>query len=194
MRFGQVAALLTQERPQCAFDDVMDLVKRAVLAGEFDPPSLEVGETREDPRNWLHMEIEAPRCMLPPDQAAPSVRPKQFYGVNRSTIASVLVTTDALPGEWVELEALLDAPPYIEENGFSALGSIPFRDFPERGRKEFDALLIPIEKLVPWLKGWTLPSLLAAAPAKRQGSNEASGDVRGPSSGPAAEEGLAAHR
>jgi hypothetical protein len=69
------------------------------------------------------------------------------------------------------------APPYTAENGFSALGSIPFRDFPERGRKEFEALLIPIEKLVPWLKkrGWTLPSLLAAAAAKRQGSKEASG-------------------
>jgi hypothetical protein len=179
VRFGQVAELLAQERPQCAFDDVMDLVKRAVLAGEFDPPSFEVGETREDPRNWLHMEIEAPRCMLPPDQAALSVRPKQLYEVNRSTIASVLVTTDALPGEWVEWEALLDvtAPRYTGENGFLALGSIPFRDFPERGRKEFEALLIPIEKLVPWLKkrGWTLPSLLAAAAAKRQGSNEASG-------------------
>jgi hypothetical protein len=119
VRFGQVAELLAQERPQCAFDDVMDLVKRAVLAGEFDPPSFEVGETREDPRNWLHMEIEAPRCMLPPDQAALSVRPKQLYEVNRSTIASVLVTTDALPGEWVEWEALLDvtAPRYTGENG-----------------------------------------------------------------------------
>jgi hypothetical protein len=99
VRFGQVAALLAPERAQCAFDDVMDLVKPAVLAGEFDPPSFEVGETREDPCNWLHMEIEAPRCMLPPDQAALSVRPKQLYGVNLSTIASALVTTDALPGE-----------------------------------------------------------------------------------------------
>jgi hypothetical protein len=150
VRFGQVAALLAQERPQCAFEDVMDLLKRSVFAGEFEPPSFEVGETREDPRNWLHMEIEAPRCMLPPDQAALSVRPKQLYGVNRSTITSVLLTTDALPGEWVEWEPLLDASvaPYTAENGFSALAAIPFRDFPERGRRELEALLIPIEKLV----------------------------------------------
>jgi hypothetical protein len=114
LRLGQVAALLAQERPQCAFDDVMDLLKQAVFAGEFEPPSFEVGETREDPRNWLHMEIEAPRCLLPPDHAVLSVRPKQLYGVNRSTIASVLLTTDALPGEWVEWEPLLDitVPPY----------------------------------------------------------------------------------
>ena len=179
VRLGQVAALLAQERPQCAFDDVMDLLKRAVLAGEFDAPSFEAGETREDPRNWLHMEIEAPRCMLPPDQAALSVRRKQMYGVNRGTIASVLLTTDALLGEWVEWEALLDIsdPPYTGENGFSALGAIPFRDFPERGRRELEALLMPIEKLVPWLKkrGWTLPRLLAAAAAKRQASVEVAG-------------------
>ncbi len=34
--------------------------------------------------------------------------PKQLYGVNRSTITSVLLTTDGLPGEWVEWEPLLD--------------------------------------------------------------------------------------
>jgi hypothetical protein len=84
------------------------------------------------------------------------------------------VSRGGAPGEWVEWEALLDvtAPPYTEENGFSALGSISFLDFPERGRKEFEALLIPIEKLVPWLKkrDWTLPSLLAR---QLQGSPEA---------------------
>jgi hypothetical protein len=81
VRLGRMAALVVQERQQCAFDDVMDLLKQAVFAGEFDPPSFEVGETREDPRNWLHMEVEAPRCMLPPDQASLSLRPKQLYGV-----------------------------------------------------------------------------------------------------------------
>lgn len=179
VRLGQVATLLAEERPQCAFDDVMDLLKRAVFAGEFDAPGFEAGETREDPRNWLHMGIEAPRYMLPPDHAALSVRPEQLYGVNRSTVASVLLTTNALPGGWVEWEPLLDisAPPYTGENGFSALGSIPFRDYPERGRKEIEALLIPIEKLVPWLKkrGWTLPALLAGAAAGRQASDEVAG-------------------
>jgi hypothetical protein len=50
VRLGPVAALLAQERPQCAADDVMELLKRAVFAGEFEPPSFEVGETREEPR------------------------------------------------------------------------------------------------------------------------------------------------
>ena len=67
--------------------------------------------------------------MLPAVQAALSVRPKQLYGVNRSTITSVLLTTDALPGGLVEWEPLLDvsAPPYTAENGFSALAAIPFQ-------------------------------------------------------------------
>ena len=70
--------------------------------------------------------------MLPPDQAALSLRPKQLYGVNRSTVASVLLTTDALPGGRAEWEPLLDisASPYTGESGFSALAAIPFRDFP----------------------------------------------------------------
>lgn len=156
---------------------------------------------REDPRNWLHMEIEAPRCMLPAVQAVLSVRPKQLYGVNRSTITSVLLTTDALPGGWVEWEPLLDvsAPPYTAENGFSALAAIPFRDFPESGRRELEALLIPIEKLVPWLKerGWTLPAFLARVSARRLGcrppvEQRRDTDERGTPCGPAAEAGLAA--
>jgi hypothetical protein len=61
VRLRQVAALLAQERPPCAFEDVMDLLKRSVFAGEFEPPSFG-GKTREDPRNRLHMEFEALRC------------------------------------------------------------------------------------------------------------------------------------
>jgi hypothetical protein len=36
VRLGRVAALVAQERQQCAADDVMDLFKRALFAGEFD--------------------------------------------------------------------------------------------------------------------------------------------------------------
>jgi hypothetical protein len=61
------------------------------------------------------------------------------------------------------------------ENGFSALGAIPFRDFPERGRRELEALLIPTK--VPWLKerGWSLSALLARVAAKRQAWDEGAG-------------------
>jgi hypothetical protein len=75
-----------------------------------------------------------------------------------------------------EWEPLFDisAPPYTGENGFSALVAIPFRDLPERGRQELEAILIPTAKLVPWLeeRGWTLPVFLARAAAKAQGLDE----------------------
>lgn len=69
LRLGQAAALLAREREQCTPADIMDLFKRALFSGELDAPPFEVGETRNDPSNWLHMEIEAPRCTLPLRQA-----------------------------------------------------------------------------------------------------------------------------
>ena len=36
---------------------------------------------------------------------------------------------------------IFPAPPYTGENGFSALVAFPFRDFPERGRQELEAIL-----------------------------------------------------
>ena len=151
VRLGQVAALLAQERPQCAFEDVMDLLKRSVFAGEFEPPSV---RGRRDAGRSPQLAAYGDRGTAMHAAARPrgAVRPKQLYGVNRSTITSVLLTTNALPGAWVEWEPLLDvsSPPYTAENGFSALAAIPFRDFPERGRRELEALLIPIEN---WCSG-----------------------------------------
>src|SRR5262245_16520649 len=95
IRLGCAAMLIARERDCCTADDVMDLFKRALFLGDFDPPPLTFGMTREDPSNWLHMEIEVPRCSLPRSQAALKVRPKQLCGVNRETVARVLLTSGA---------------------------------------------------------------------------------------------------
>ena len=183
----------------------MDLLKRSVFAGEFEPLSFEVGETWEDPRNWLHMEIETPRCMLPAVQAALSVRPKQLYGVNRSTITSVFLTTDALPGGWVEWEPLLDfsTPPYTAENGFSALAAIPFRDFPESGAQEARSAPDADRETSPEVEGAGLDPTGFLGEGCRQEASPGRGcrptieqrrdiDERGTPCWPAAEAGLAA--
>ena len=99
---------MAQEQPQRGPDDVMDHFKRGLFAGEFDAPPYEFGEGRNDPNYWLHMEIEVPPCSLPPSQAALKVRPKQLYGVGRDTVASVLLTTDALPGARGDWERVFD--------------------------------------------------------------------------------------
>jgi len=152
----------------------MDLFKRALFSGEFDAPLLGAGETRNHPSNWLHMEIEAPRCSLPPSHAGLKPRPKQLYGVNRGTVANVLLTSEVLPGDRAEWERVFDVGEvdYGEENAFSALVAIPFRDFPERGRQQLEAIITPKAKLALWFEqcGLPMPTFLARAAETRRGS------------------------
>ncbi len=183
LRLGQAAALLARERGQCTPADIMDLFKRALFEGELDAPPFEIGETRNDPSNWLHMEIEAPRCTLPPSQAGLKPRPKELYGVNRGTVASVLLTTDALPGDRADWERVFDVgePDYRQENAFSALVAIPFRDFPEHGRQELEAIITPKAKLALWFakRGLPQPMFLLRATAKQRAS-DTDADLKSP--------------
>ena len=161
---GRAATLMAQERPRADPSRILDMFKRAIFSGELDPPPFGALKTREHPGNWLHMEIEAPRCELSQAQAALSIRPRLLYGVNRETIASVLLTTEALPGDARRWRPLFDigAPTYQPENALSALAAIPFREFPQRARRELEAILIPVHKLALWLgqQGLRIPALL----------------------------------
>ena len=103
MRLGHVAMLMAEENEQRAYEDIMDRFKRAVFAGELEPPDIFTPD-RDNPVNWLHMEIVIPPFELTRAQAELEPRPKRFYGVGRETIVSVLYTSDALPGkaeQWV---------------------------------------------------------------------------------------------
>jgi hypothetical protein len=184
VRLGRAAALVAREREMCTDDDVMDLFKRALFAGELDAPPFNVGERRNHPGNWLHMEIEVPGCTVPLSQAALKVRAKQLYGVNRDTVASVLLTADALPGNTANWERLFDryAPDTKWGDAFSLLAEIPFRDFPERGRQELKALLAPVVKLAAWFgrKGWPVPAFLAKAAGTARGGDASDPVLRNP--------------
>jgi hypothetical protein len=111
------------------------------------------------------------RHTLPPAQAKLEPRPKQLYGVNRETIASVLFTTNALPGDTGRWSPLFErfAPSYESEMALSALAAIPFRDYPEHGRREIEALIIAKAKLSTWLatRGRSVVQVLAPVPAER---------------------------
>jgi len=177
IRLGRAAVLVAHEQPQRSSDDVMDHFKRGLFAGEFDAPPYGFGERRNDPSYWLHMEIEAPRCTLPPSQAALKVRPKQLYGVNRETVASVPLMTDALPGARADWEPLFDfgAPDYTAEGVYSALVAIPFRNFSKRGRQELEAIIAPKAKLALWFerRGWPRPRFLTKVVEKQRDAVEA---------------------
>ena len=119
---------------------------------------------RSERGNWLHMEIEAPRCELSQAQAALPIRPRKLYGVNRDTIASVLLTTDALPGTAQRWWTMFDVrrPAYNRKDAFEALAAIPLREFPQRAHSELEAIVIPIHKLALWLgqQGQRIPAFL----------------------------------
>src|SRR5262249_49644463 len=99
IRLGCAALIIARQRECCTADDIMDVLKRALFLGDLDPPPNYGLTTRDDPTNWLHMAIEIPSCLLHFSQATLKVRPKQLYGVGRETVASILLTTNALPGD-----------------------------------------------------------------------------------------------
>lgn len=140
VRLGRVAEVIARERDDASAEDIMDAFKRAIFLGELNHSSA-----------GLHMEIEVPRCTLPPEVAEMSVRPRALYGVNRGTVASVLMCADALPGERSDWDRLLYGADRDEELPYVTLARIPFRDYPETGRRELEALLVSKAKLGAWL-------------------------------------------
>ena len=140
VRLGRVAEVIARERDDASAEDIMDAFKRAIFLGELNHDSA-----------GLHMEIEVPRCTLPPEVAEMSVRPRALYGVNRSTVASVLMCADALPGERADWDRLLYGADRDGELPYVTLAHIPFRDYPESGRRELEALLVSKAKLSSWL-------------------------------------------
>ncbi|MEQ1713245.1 MAG: hypothetical protein ABL908_17850 [Hyphomicrobium sp.] len=142
VRLGRAAELIARQRDDATADDIMDAFKRSIFMGELDHNSA-----------GLQMEIEVPRCTLPPDVAAMTVGPRTLYGVNRSAVASVLLCADALPGERTDWERLFDiaVPDRDEELPYDTLAGIPFRNYPETGRRELEAMLVSKSKLGAWL-------------------------------------------
>lgn len=157
VRLGRVAEVIARERDDASAEDIMDAFKRAIFLGELNHDSA-----------GLHMEIEVPRCTLPPEVAEMSVRPRALYGVNRSTVASVLMCADALPGERADWDRLLYGADRDEDLPYVTLARIPFRDYPETGRRELEALLVSKAKLSTWLAARQMMSPLPAPRGRPQ--------------------------
>ncbi len=156
VRLGRVAELLARNHDDTTADDIMEAFKRAIFAGEMGHENV-----------GLQMEIAMPRCTLPPVVAAMSVRPRDRYGANRCTVASVLMCADALPGERVGWERLFDIcdPDYDGERPYVTLIGIPYRDYPEAGRREMEALLVSKSKFGNWLAARDMPARPVAGPS-----------------------------
>lgn len=157
VRLGLAAELIARERDDATPEDIMDAFKRAIFADELNHDSA-----------GLQMEIEVPRCTHPPEVAAMTVRPRALYGVNRSTVASVLMCANALPGERSDWERLLYGADRDEELPYVTLARIPFRDYPETGRRELEALLVSKAKLSTWLAARRMTPLLPESRGRPQ--------------------------
>jgi hypothetical protein len=143
VRLGRAAEILARDHGGATTDDIMDAFKRAIFAGELSHDN-----------GGLHMEIAVPRCTLPSAVSAMTVLPKALYGVNHSTVASVLLCAECLPGKSSDWDRLFDIaePNHDPELPYIMLANIPFRDYPANGRRELEALLIGKALLNNWLE------------------------------------------
>lgn len=169
LKFGRAARIAAENHPGLDSADVMDMLARAIFSGAFDPSPIDVfddaaREARDAPENWLHASIETPPTQLTPAQAKLSPKPQQYFGANRMTIASVMQSLNALPGEASQWRDLLHdmARPEGQEEAFAALTKMPFAHYPRAGRRFLEDIYVPREKLRRWftLRQIPLPPFL----------------------------------
>jgi len=154
---GGAAALAAGTRRGLHPDAVKDSLTRAIFAGAFEPPAVDLfDETalrkRDAPEHWLQIQIDALPGTLTPEQAALRPRPQDYFAAGRETIASVMQSLGALPGDGEQWMRLLGDPerPDGKTAAFAALTRTPWRHYPESGRDYLEAILIPKGKLDRW--------------------------------------------
>lgn len=158
VRLGRAADMIADENDAVIREDVMDAFKCGIFQGDWEfPPQTSEDEARAPRR--LQMEISVPASTLPPVLQLLDLRPRTFYAVNRSTIASVMYCARALPGDHADWKRLFDFgdPGYDEELPYLTLAAIPFRQYPDNGRHELEILLAPKATLAIWLTSHRLP-------------------------------------
>lgn len=175
---GRAAALVAKENPATSPAKVLDLFARAIFTGEFDPPAADIFDEealrkRNASENWLHVPIESPAVWLSPEQRKLSPRPVEYFGANRSTIASVMSSMDALPGQSDQWSSLLEDMTLRsgKEEAYTALSKTPLDRFPLSGRRFLAEAYAPKQKLRAWFEaqGLPLPAFLETPIAARPG-------------------------
>ncbi len=157
LKLGRAARLAAENHPGLDSADIMDMLARAVFSGAFDPSPIDLfdkaaPEARDTAENWLHVPIEMPPAEMTPAQRKLSPKPQQYFGANRMTIASVMESLDALPGEALQWHNLLHdiARPEGQEEAFAALTKMPFDHYPKAGRRFLEDIYVPRDKLHRW--------------------------------------------
>ena len=159
IRFDAAADLIASRDPAVTPVGIFEVLVRATWQGRFEPSdyvkmSPSARSEKENPENWLHMPIVAPRHLLTAEQAAMCPRPYEYYAAGRSTLISVMYTEGLLPGEMDQWKAILEprgTAPLDTEIAYDALIRTPLSKYSEAGREYFRGLYVPRKMLQTWL-------------------------------------------
>ncbi len=161
---GRAAALTADEHAATSPALILDMFARAVFSGAFDPPPFnifdeEARRQRNAPENWLHIPIDTPANWLSPEQRKLVPRPVEYFGANRSTVASVMQSMGALPGDADQWSAMLHDLTLTDgrAHAFAALSKIPLDRYPAIGQRFLEDAYAPKQKLRVWFEDQGLP-------------------------------------
>jgi hypothetical protein len=132
---GGAANSLARRLPGFTPDEFMELFKTALFNGDFD-------DGREDYESgvaWLRTAVETS---------------KRRYGFTRCSVVRLLIGANALPPDPAVRESLSDVIAIMkgEEPGYDILSRTPLSDYPERGRRELEALMVRRSVLANFLR------------------------------------------
>ena len=133
---GGAAKSLARRLPGCAPEEFMGLFKTALFNGDFDDEPEDFGETGVV---WLRTAVETS---------------KRRYGFTRCSVVRLLLAANALPPDPAVRESLFDVIAIMrgEPAGYHILSRTPFNDYPERGRREVEAMMVRRSVLASFLR------------------------------------------
>jgi hypothetical protein len=127
---------LARRLPGRSADEFMELFKTALFNGEFDDAPEDFGESGVA---WLRTVTETS---------------KRRYGFTPCSVIRLLLGANALPPDPAVRESLFDVIAIMrgEVPGYDMLSRTPFNDYPERGRRELEALMVRRSVLANFLR------------------------------------------
>ena len=133
---GGAANSLARRLPGCTPDKFMELFKAALFNSEFDDGREEMAETGVA---WLRTVSETS---------------KRRYGFTRCSVVRMLLGANALPPDPAVRESLFDVIAIMTGRapGYELLSRTPLNDYPERGRRELEALMVRRSVLANFLR------------------------------------------
>ncbi len=168
----RAALLIAQEQPGIAPDDIMEMFKYALFAGEFEHEEIAIRDLRPaDDWNMPLLKIEVPATDTIVRRLPLESQPQEYFALTGTSIAEVLSERDALPGK-AENWSAFTAFPYsagIMADTLPDLARIPYTAFPAKAHEILGNVMLAKIKLRAWMvfRGYELPSFLRMVTVKK---------------------------